>query len=86
MPPIAVCQSAYSYLVHRNRGQAPSHIVIFIDIHNCAVRQCEPLLFSARGCIVSALCRPCACCRYVRLLCPNRFPVDRFSVALPAWQ
>ena len=26
---MAVCQSAYRYLAHRYRGQAPSHIWIF---------------------------------------------------------
>ena len=26
LPPIAVCQSASVWLIHRNRGQAPSHI------------------------------------------------------------
>ncbi|AZF07658.1 hypothetical protein C4J94_4937 [Pseudomonas sp. R5-89-07] len=29
-PPIAVCQSQYLKLNHRYRGQAPSHILIYI--------------------------------------------------------
>ena len=95
----AVCQLIHLWLTHRFREQARSHTsplpqlifgvsrAVFIQRNplNSAMRQCEALLFSRCRCIVSALCRPCARGRYVRLLCPDPFPVDKSWVVSQAW-